>query len=478
MRRVIYAYLGFILLWSTGCSRTTWKVVDINGSEYVSVESFGAKGNNRNDDRLAIQRAFESGKDIYFPSGDYLLASKTAQNALLRITENNYPSKIYFDDNAKIVVSSRQPTDYIKPAVIGIYTLKGDIKSIEIDGLTIDGNRDSHSIKNGGLVAYEKRGTAIHNLILKNITIVDVGYGGIHTQARYNQFTNIYTENCGSHGIGIINTTNKGVTNEFYLDGYTSIDDDAYSIDFSGPKDPENRGYVFPGYDWKGSAKNIVSRGSYYGIKTAGYWDLLLENVVIEDSEHNGFFINTDAPGKTLTLKNVTIRNAAGNGMSLAGETNVIGEDIIIEGGRVCMQIKKSKVKMKNLTLDGKNQNIGCLRMGTFGIDLENFTIKNCGKEDQYPVWIAGNKVIMKNGKFVNNYSTTEIIVNKTANQVFLDDLKFLDSSKRGNTKSATILNIQTQGQTIIENCEFANNQNKVLADRVKRTVLKNNKSN
>lgn len=470
-RMIASVFLGMILL---GCSRNTIEQIQVNGIDYTSVDLFGARGNGGSDDRLSIQRAFDSGKNIIFKKGTYLLESKTQGSAMLTVKSEKYPSYILFEEGAILKVSSKQPTDYPKPSVIAVIAANSQmIKSITIDGLYVDGNRDNHNLNNTGLLLYERNGAAIKKVILKNASFVNMGGGGVHTQARYNDFTNIYTENCGTHGIGITNTTNKGITNEFYLDGYTSIDDDAYSIDFSGPKDPNNYGYVFPGYGWKGSARNIVSKNSRYGIKTAGYWDLLLENVVIEDSAGNGFFINTDAPGKTLTLKNITIRNAKASGMSLAGETNFIGENILIEGGKVGVQIQRAKVKMNKLIIDAKNESIGCLRMGEYGMELTNFTIKNFGISDKYPVWIAGSEVNLSNGVFENNESSYDIIVNKSADQVSIKNVAFLDTSTK--PKGAYIINVQTKGKTIIENCSFAKSSRKMVNDRASRTVMKNN---
>ena len=43
------------------------------GSDYVSVRSYGARGDGRTDDTAAVQAALDAGKNVYFPSGQYLI---------------------------------------------------------------------------------------------------------------------------------------------------------------------------------------------------------------------------------------------------------------------------------------------------------------------------------------------------------------------------------------------------------------------
>ncbi|MEE9438569.1 MAG: glycosyl hydrolase family 28-related protein [Saprospiraceae bacterium] len=453
------------------CSKKNYPSVKIDGLNYISVMAFGTKGNGKTDDRSAIQEALNSGKNIYFPKGDYLLKSKTSTTALLVATAKNRKYRLFFEEEARLVVSPDQPTDYIKPAVLLFYAEKnGTINQVHIKGLNIEGNRDLHKIENVGILFYEKSGSKISNVYLENISVKNMGGGGIHTQARYNDFKKIYTENNGAHGIGVINTTNLGVENEFYLDGFTSIDDDAYSIDFSGYS---KNGKLVKGYSWKGSAKNITSINSFYGIKTAGYWDLDLENVTIENSAHNGFFINVDAPGKTININNMTIINAKGNGMSLSGNTNVIAKNIKIEGCTVGLNIRKSNTTIENITIDGKHKNTASIRMGDSDVSIKNFTIKNASKKDEYPVWVRGENILLENGEFINNQSPNEMIIHETAKNVTLKNLKFrMGSNTRSSVKKKAITNIQKQGKTDIINCDFSRVTGKKIDDRTKRIKI------
>jgi len=464
MIRLIPIIIYFIILLPS-CSKKHYPEVLIGGHHYVSVMEFGTKANGTTDDRYAIQRAIDSGKDLYFPKGRYLLKSKTNTQALLSIYHKKHPEKLLFAPGAILVVSPGQPKDYIKPAVLQILAEKENIGTVEISGITIEGNRTQHNIENPGIIAFERPGKRIKKLILRDINIRNTGGGGIHTQAEKNYFYNIHTENCGSHGIGIINTTNPGKINEFYLDGYISIDDDAYSIDFSGKKKGKK---ALPGYGWIGKAKNVVSKRSEYGIKAAGYWHLELENIHIENSKNNGFFINVDAPGSVIKAENMTITNAGGSGLQLQGDTYFEGKKIGVEGCGVAVNIGKANVKIDDLVIDGKNKNTATIRMGASPVEITNFVIRNTAAKDEYPIWICGVKVVLKNGRIENTHGLADIIVHETAGNVLLENIQFSKSSDRSPRKS--IVNIQKQGHTKVINCQFQG-KNKRIDDRVKRVI-------
>ena len=55
------------------------------GLQYISVKTFGAVGDGIANDRFAIQKAFNSGKNIYFPNGIYSLKDKTNAEAFILI---------------------------------------------------------------------------------------------------------------------------------------------------------------------------------------------------------------------------------------------------------------------------------------------------------------------------------------------------------------------------------------------------------
>jgi hypothetical protein len=435
----------------------------------TSVKEFGAVGDGVTDDRAAIQTAFQLGKAIYFPEGTYLLKSKTQNNAFLLIDETNAPSKITFGQGAKLQLASDAPRDYPKPATLFILARKGNIKPIEIDGLCIDGSLSKNNIQAQGISAYELTGFNIEKLTLKNCTIENVGGTGIHTQALANEFSNIRTTNCGKHGIGIVNTTNHGQLHYFYLDGHTSTDDGAYAIDFSGLPDKNNPKQARVVDQWEGEVKNVTAIRPRYGIKTAGYWNLQLKNIRIEESGNNGFFLSKDAPGKQITVENMRITDAANNGLSLSGESGFQGKNISVIGCKVGLLIKRTNVVIDSLLIDGKHQNLAGIRMGSSDVTLRNFTVMNNAATDPYPVWVNGKNIVLENGIFLDNESPYEVIIKEQAGEVRLENLQFISNST---TKRAAIRTVQTKGTTTLLKGDFSQFRGKSVAGKGKKIEI------
>ena len=69
--------------WQQAGTGATTRTVDAKLKEFVSVKDFGAVGDGVADDTTAIANAIATGKNVYFPSGNYLLTS------LLSITAQN-----------------------------------------------------------------------------------------------------------------------------------------------------------------------------------------------------------------------------------------------------------------------------------------------------------------------------------------------------------------------------------------------------
>ncbi len=421
---------------------------------YTDIHHFGAYGDGQHNDQPAIQRAFRSGANLYFPKGRYLLKTKTDQQSLLLITERGTPRNITFAEGAILVVSPDQPKDYFKPAVIRVVALKRDIPYIRIEGLTIEGNRNKHSIKNPGLVVVDKPGTRVGKLILRNVTLWNLGGGGVHTQAMVNNFKHINCRNNGMHDIGIINYGHQFEVGTFYLKDLTSIDNDAYSIDFSGPKDKNGKPY--PGFAWRGSVKKVYSQGAKYGIKTAGNWDLKMEDVTVEGSDNHGFFINVDAKGHKIEAKHMILKNNKGNALNLRGITDFEGEDIYIENCGKGILDNQTNIVIRDLTIKaGPLSRLGIqIGGGVHSAVIDGFQLSGFKPPVQYPVRIKGKHVVLKNGVLKNNQSVYEFLVYPEAGKVVLDDIKF-----EGHTNPAIITNgvrtLQEGGMLTLEHVDF-----------------------
>ncbi len=101
--------------------------------EWVSVKDFGAVGNGVADDRAAIQLAINAayGKTLYIPSGQYLLASAGAADAILQIANR---IRIVADFGAALIYGAGIAATV---DVIRVDPLTIADEGVEIDGLWI-----------------------------------------------------------------------------------------------------------------------------------------------------------------------------------------------------------------------------------------------------------------------------------------------------------------------------------------------------
>ena len=462
------------LIWIS-CKSKNITYQEIGNMKFVNVQSFGADPNATVDARNAIQRAFQQHENVFFPKGNYLLESKTTKNALLYIDESYSVRNIIFEEGAEISVSNNVPTDHKRPIVLSIVAGNRNLSKVYIEGLTIEASEVSKNIELKGIQAYERPGKNIENLQLKNITIKNVGGTAISTHALNNHFLNITTVNSGRHGIGISNYSNPNQLHHFFLNGFYSEGDNSYSIDFSGAVSKIDRNQAQKTDRWKGVVKNVISKNSKYGVKTAGYWDLEIQNMQILGSLNNGFYISKDAPGTNILIDNLLVENAQSTGLFLKGETEFIGKNIQLVGCKAGIQIVKAKTQIDSLIIDGQFKNKAGIRMGTSEVEIKNFEIRNNAKTDPYPIWVNGKKVILENGKFIDNQSSHEMIIKENAQNVTLKGLSFGNGSSPDNMKNG-LINMQNKGSTQVINCDFSKLTGKKIEDRSKKTVIRNSK--
>ncbi len=460
MRLLLIVPIALLLMLSSCKSK---KNIIVKEGEFVSVLSFGAKGNGSNNDRPAIQKAFDSGHNIYFPKGEYILKDKTEGIGFLVINSKIYPNKILFDEGAWLRIDDNPPGDYFKPFTVFIYAKNGPINNISIEGLKIDGNRSKHNLTNGGIILYSEK-YLVSDIHLNNTKIKDCGGGGIAIEGHNIFIKDVETNNNGSHGIGI----NGSPRQPYYveIENHISIDDDAYSIDFSGPYDTTNPKETVAKYQFKGKLKNSKSINSLNGIKTAGYWDLEMENVLIDGSEYNGFFWSKNTPGKTVTAKNLTIKNCKGNGLYLAGEGKFIGDSITISNSKSVVNIEGTDVEIKGMNLNIDQNSIAGLRMGSSEVFIDGFKIKSTKTNDEYPIWISGKKVTLMNGIIDAEGWYTTIIQDNTGSVTF-ENVKFLSGTAgRSNNKTGGILKSSNTNSLELINCDFSEIPGRVLDNR------------
>lgn len=449
MKKVGLLFYIFILINVGNSCAVNDKKLLVNNLIYRSVKDYGALGNGIEDDVSSIQRAFDMEENIFFPKGNYLIRSAfdgTHNPQSLIITNKSKVRSIEFEEGAQLYIGEDFAFDGMKSAVIKIFTESGDIKSLKINGLKIYSENIPYTRAHTGVFALENNGYEIHNLEINNASFYNLSGAGIVTYALKTTLNNIYTENTSNHGIGALNPYNLGKEHYLYIDGYTSVNDKAYSIDFSGTEHAQNRVSADPKDTWTGVAKNIKSLNSNRGIKTAGHWNLYLENVSIVNSAVYGFFINKDSPDRKIKFKNLTIENSGDAGLSLSGETGFEGDSLTLINCKMGAIIQKQKVNIKGFYINGMGHAKMGLRFQGSGV-ITDFVVT--GIEDEYAVWVTAKEGSLRNGKIYNNNSSCGLLIHETPENIIIDNVEIFDD-RSDPIQKKDILILQKKGKLSI----------------------------
>jgi hypothetical protein len=425
-----YIFLFSFLLVLASCKSSKIATIVIDGQNFINAKTLGIKGDGKSDDTKLIQSAFDKHENIYFPEGRYIISSSSLgvhNPQSILITDMSKVKNIQFDTNAVWIVSKKFIGPSTKNAILKIFADTDNIKKLVIYGFNLYCEPSDNGISHAGIFAVEHNGHNIKNLEISNARFVNCTGSAILTYALSTKLRNIYTENTSSHGIAAINPYNHGQEHFFYLDGYRSYNDRAYSIDFSGTEHAANRIAADPNDTWTGNVKNVVSINSKRGIKTAGYWNLEMENIRIENPEIMGLWLSKDTPGRTVKCKNLSVLNAGYTGLSLSGDCNFVGDSLTFIGCKEGIHLQKGNVQINKMTIDGKDKSIMALRFLTSG-SIENFSI--LGNKDEYLVWLKGEKCTLKNGSIYNNDCQYGIIVHEDPKLTSIENVQFFDDRK------------------------------------------------
>lgn len=373
---------------------------------FINVHTLGIVGDNKTDNRVAIEKAFNKGGNYYFPKGTYLINSYSYVYNIVLIAQNKNGLRLKFADGAVIKAGNNLISEKDKGCLLCFVSKEANVPFIEIENLQIDGNRSKNKGRISGVLFYEQPQFFIKKVVINKANISNLSGSGIHTEAQNTFLNNILTTNCGSHGIGINQTYNSKIRHYVEINDYISINDGAYSIDFSGPYDPNDVIRALPDFKFRGKATNILSINSAYGIKTAGYWDLEMNNVRIINSGGNGFFINKDAPGTTIKICDMTISKARDNGLSLGHKASFIGKNIVIDSCTVPIMISECSVDLDSLIIRNDERNLACISIdgeNSQKVTINNFQIRNSNKDNIYLIVNHGSDLELKNGIIENN---------------------------------------------------------------------------
>lgn len=425
-----YNYLKVVFLLSVVfCSCATkqkWKL--INGEKYLNVKFAEIVGDNKTDNRQALEKILNAGGNYYFPKGIYLINSYSYVYNIVLVANNTKGLKLKFEDNAIIKAGKNLIPKGDKGCLLCFVSKTADIPFIEIENLQIDGNKSNNDGMINGVLFYEQPQFSINKVILNRARVINTSGGGIHTEATYTKFSNIYTENCGSHGIGVNQTFRPEVKHYIEIENHLSINDNAYSIDFSAPSDEKDEKKAKQQFQFQGKATNITSINSLYGIKTAGCWDLELNNIKIINSKNNGLFLSKDAPQNTVKLNGLRVANCGGNGLYLAGRTNFVGKNIVLDSCFAPLTIENSKTDIDTLSIKNNYRNIACIQINgaeNQKVSLNHFSIIGNNKDNTYLINSNNDNLSLINGKIENNESPYFLYLGNRVKNCQLENIAF-----------------------------------------------------
>ena len=443
--------LSFVVILFMACA-TTQKQKKTNQELYINVNTVGIIGDGKTDNRIAIETALNKGGNYYFPKGIYLISSYTYVYNIIRIADNTTGLKLVFEDGASLKAANNLISDKDKGCLLCFISAKADIPFIKIENLQIDGNKTHQKGMINGVMFYEQPNFFIREVSINKAYIHHTTGGGLHSEALYTNLKNIRTEYCGSHGIGLNQSYNQGTIHTTEIDGHFSMNDEAYSIDFSAPSDENDPKKANPNFQFKGIVKNITSINSTYGIKTAGYWDLEMQNVKIFSSKNNGFFLSKDATNKKVSIRNLHIAHCKGNGLFLAAKSIFWGENITIDSCNAPLTIYETTTDIRGLKINNNLKNIVCITIeGEINqrVSIDSFAITGNNEDNTYLITTRNEASKFSNGFIKNNKSPYFLFVGEKVNTCELSNMTFENNSfyniltPIGDKKTLKILNIR-----------------------------------
>ena len=251
-----------------------------------------------------------------------------------------------------------------------------------------------------------------------------------------------------NHAIGARNPYNHGVLHHLEIDNHTSVDDGEYSIDFSGSSMNGDWSVANPGDRWTGKVSKVKSIRSKRGIKTAGYWDLEMNNIQVIEPKVYGFFINKSAPGTTIKIDSMLIKDAKNDfAMSLSGKCNLKLDNIIIEGCKSGINMRQPIYDINNLTIKGENMEMPLRLMSEYG-SVKNFVIEG-GDDEVASIWIKSPKCTLENGVVKGFNSPYGILVHEGVKDMFMNNVRV---EEEGRSRKHKVMSMQKDGNLIIEN--------------------------
>ena len=303
----------------------------------LNVRDFGAAGDESSNDTAAIQSALDSASDgdrVYFPKGDYLIATGGSRGPILTVpntvdnltiegdpgygTSRLFISQSEYSSSSRIFPLMRTP--------LGSRTVTG----LEIRNLTVDGNRPSSTAtRTQGLQFYPSGAGGGHDILVEDCWVEGCTSSGILSREggiTYNRVTSV--GNNQNFGVSARDDDMAG------RDGYDIVMRDCVSQNANWVGIDHNQGGKLH-IDGLYSENNGRS-----GLKsTKDNRVTRIDNATFQ-SEDNFAALRTNIsttsdlpdPPLTFSLNNVAIRDAAGGGMYLSGDDSSVQNSELVGG--------------------------------------------------------------------------------------------------------------------------------------------------
>ena len=180
----------------TDASSRKWERIDFKA---VSVKWFGAKGDGSTQDSLAVQKAFNTAYDVWFPAGTYKVRTHTISS----------PKRVW-GTNAILQQAS------LKSAQAKIITILSD--GVTVEGLELRGQISTQTSEfSHGIVVGNESGAGVKNITLSNLKIRNTRGDGIIIVSQTDHcdnvnISNVVMRNIYRNGIAVIAGNNINIS--------------------------------------------------------------------------------------------------------------------------------------------------------------------------------------------------------------------------------------------------------------------------
>lgn len=435
--------------------------------DYANVKNYGAKGDGSTDDTEAIKKAIASGKDLYFPNGEYLITGTIdigaplmthdaiiiAQGATITMSAPVAPCCLHFkrtkggkykvtgglvlgdwfiDAGLADVFRGGALIDFtgtIKFPSPGTWSTSNNTVSADTPyHLTNKVLMASHTRYDfcGGVIAFDTANACISASegFLERTWLVNATLCA--TVEKVLQFTEVEgaqrvffdSLHCvGGHRVGFYkNTINVQVSNVFHDTFYTSTPSDSYCSfvvdETSDGPDAISGNASIRFFNCNSSMLNLTCDSSQFIIYNSNdIRDIYIDNC---ECSHPHFGIQINSTGKALAAWNIFIRGYTADQCERCiyctnlGRSQVTIDNGYFNAGNVCIEFVNSSATVSNSVFLGDRESKGIIVKSSQGVILTTNQFINIDHpinvQDGYAGVISDN-VFNRNKKWDNDYA-------------------------------------------------------------------------